>query len=111
MYSFGIVLLELITGKKPIEDEFGEGKDIVYWVVTHLRERKSILKVLDSKVVSDSNRDDMIKVLKIGILCTSKLPTLRPTMREVAKMLINADPCALRTADIDSHKRAGNFLV
>lgn len=94
MYSFGIVLLELITGKKPIEDEFGEGKDIVHWVVTHLKDRGSVLRVLDTRVMSDTNRDDMIKVLKIAVLCTSKLPPLRPTMRAVVKLLMDSKPCA-----------------
>nr|XP_043607070.1 receptor protein-tyrosine kinase CEPR2 isoform X2 [Erigeron canadensis] len=37
--------------------------------------------------------DDMKKVLKIALLCTSKLPNLRPSMREVVKMLTDAEPC------------------
>nr|XP_010930577.1 receptor protein-tyrosine kinase CEPR2 [Elaeis guineensis]XP_010930578.1 receptor protein-tyrosine kinase CEPR2 [Elaeis guineensis]XP_019708443.1 receptor protein-tyrosine kinase CEPR2 [Elaeis guineensis]XP_019708444.1 receptor protein-tyrosine kinase CEPR2 [Elaeis guineensis] len=91
VYSFGVVLLELLTGHSPIEPQFGEGKDIVYWVSTHLNGQK-VAEVLDP-MVSTSAEDDMMKVLKIAILCTTKLPTLRPTMREVVKMLIDADPC------------------
>ncbi|KAF5732790.1 leucine-rich repeat transmembrane protein kinase [Tripterygium wilfordii] len=99
VYSFGVVLLELVTGRKPIEDEYGEGKDIVYWVLTRLNDRKNIIKVLDSAVVSESVEDDMIKVLKIAILCTTKLPTLRPSMRDVVKMLVDADPCTFKSPD------------
>ncbi|PKI73506.1 hypothetical protein CRG98_006087 [Punica granatum] len=101
VYSFGVVLLELISGRRPIEDEFGDGKDIVYWAVTHLKDPKSVLRVLDGKVVSESNRDNMIKVLKVAFLCTSKLPSLRPTMRDVVKMLMDAKPCTLRSAGND----------
>ncbi|CAK9174741.1 unnamed protein product, partial [Ilex paraguariensis] len=32
IYSFGVVLLELITGKRPNDSSFGENKDIVKWV-------------------------------------------------------------------------------
>ena len=32
VYSYGVVLMELATGKKPIEPEFGETRDIVQWV-------------------------------------------------------------------------------
>ncbi|KAF5744211.1 leucine-rich repeat transmembrane protein kinase [Tripterygium wilfordii] len=92
VYSFGVVLLELVTGRNPIEDEYGEGKEIVYWVSTRLNDRKNVIKVLDSEVMSESVEDNMIKVLKIAILCTAKLPTLRPSMREVVKMLVDADP-------------------
>ncbi|KAI3464371.1 hypothetical protein Pfo_021034 [Paulownia fortunei] len=99
VYSFGVVLLELLTGERPIEEDYGEGKDIVYWVSTHLNNRENVLKVLDHKVVSELVQDDMIKVLKIATLCTAKLPNLRPSMKEVVKMLIDAEPCTFRSPD------------
>ncbi|GLU12776.1 hypothetical protein SLE2022_294350 [Rubroshorea leprosula] len=92
VYSFGVVLLELVTGKRPTEDEYGEGKDIVYWVLSHLRNRDDVLKILDREVASQTVQDEMIKVLKIAVLCTAKLPNLRPTMRDVVKMLGDAAP-------------------
>ncbi|KAL8059873.1 hypothetical protein ABFX02_03G115600 [Erythranthe guttata] len=97
VYSFGVVLLELVTGKRPVEDGYGEGKDIVYWVSTHLNERENVIKVLDQKVVTDLIRDDMIKVLKIATLCAAKLPNLRPSMKEVVKMLVDAEPCSYKS--------------
>ncbi|RRT62708.1 hypothetical protein BHE74_00039172, partial [Ensete ventricosum] len=93
VYSFGIVLLELLTGHGPVEPQYGEGKDIVYWVSTHLNQQNAS-EILDSRV-SSSAEECMMKVLKVAILCTTKLPNLRPTMREVVNMLINADPCNL----------------
>ncbi|CAI9114806.1 OLC1v1015608C1 [Oldenlandia corymbosa var. corymbosa] len=99
IYSFGVVLLELITGRKPIEDAFGEGKDIVYWVSSHLSDRKDILKVLDPKIACDIVQDDMIKVLRIATLCTAKLPNLRPSMKDIVKMLMDAEPLAFKSID------------
>ncbi|PNX62967.1 receptor-like protein kinase HSL1-like protein [Trifolium pratense] len=97
VYSFGIVLLELVSGREAVEEEYGEAKDIVYWVLTNLHDRKSVLNILDDRVASKHCVDDMIKVLKIAIKCTTKLPTLRPTMRDVVKMLIDSEPCKMKS--------------
>ncbi|KAL1171635.1 hypothetical protein V6Z11_A05G295300 [Gossypium hirsutum] len=110
VYSFGVVLLELVTGKASIEEEYGEGKDIVYWVLTHLGDGGNVVKVLDDRVAVETVQDDMIKVLKIGILCAAKLPNLRPTMREVVNMLMDAETCTSISADIKSDKTGNSFL-
>ncbi|KAG5576088.1 hypothetical protein H5410_056222, partial [Solanum commersonii] len=87
VYSFGVVLLELVNGRKPKEKAYGEGKDLVYWASTHLNDKGSVLNILDQKVVSELVRDDMVKVLRISSLCTTKLSNLRPSMKKVVKML------------------------
>ncbi|EPS61889.1 hypothetical protein M569_12898, partial [Genlisea aurea] len=97
IYSFGVVLLELVTGRLPIEEAYGDGKDIVYWVFSHLNNRENVERILDEKVVSELVQQDMIKVLKIATICCCKLPNLRPTMKQVVKMIVDADPCALRS--------------
>jgi len=94
VYSFGVVLLELITGRRPIEPEFGENNDIVSWTSGKIYEREDAIVVLDSNI-SKSFKKEMIQVLKIAVSCTNKLPALRPSMREVVQMLLDADPCKL----------------
>ncbi|KVH95549.1 receptor protein-tyrosine kinase CEPR2 [Cynara cardunculus var. scolymus] len=97
VYSFGVVLLELVTGRRAIEEGYGEGKDIVYWALSNLKDRENILQLLDPMLISEDESgdlaDDMMKVLQIGLVCTTKLPNLRPSMREVVKMLTDAEPC------------------
>ena len=105
VYSFGVVLLELVTGRRPIEEEYGEGKDIVHWVGTHLKDQENVRKILDCNVVSDLVRQDMIKILKVGILCTNKVPTPRPTMRDVVKMIIDADSCTFKSPENNPEKK------
>jgi serine/threonine protein kinase len=98
VYSYGVVLLELITGRSPIDPHFGEGRDIVFWLSTKLGS-ESLDDVLDPLVAtSPSVRDEMLKLLKIAVLCTAKLPAGRPAMRDVVKMLTDAGagPCSPR---------------
>ncbi|KAL1534248.1 Receptor protein-tyrosine kinase cepr1 [Salvia divinorum] len=94
VYSFGVVLLELVTGKKPVEAAFGEGKNIVSWARAEAEETAGdgSREVVDKRV-SGLYEDDMVKVLTIALRCTGGAPALRPTMNEVAQLLIEADPC------------------
>ncbi|XP_075641186.1 receptor-like protein kinase 7 [Castanea sativa] len=94
VYSFGVVLMELVSGKRPIEPEYGENKDIVNWVSSKIKTRESVLSVVDSRI-PEVLKEEVVKVLKIAVLCTATLPTLRPTMRSVVQMLEGAEPCKL----------------
>ncbi|GER31752.1 leucine-rich receptor-like protein kinase [Striga asiatica] len=83
IYSFGVVILELVTRKRPVDPEFGE-KDLVKWVCTTL-DQKGVDQVIDPKLDS-CFKDEICRVLNIGLLCTSPLPINRPSMRRVVKM-------------------------
>ncbi|EPS73267.1 hypothetical protein M569_01488 [Genlisea aurea] len=84
-YSFGVVILELVSGRLPVDpEEFGE-KDLVQWVCTVL-DQKGIDHVIDPKLDS-CFREEICGVLNIGLLCTAPIPMNRPSMRRVVKML------------------------
>ena len=107
VYSFGVVLMELVTGKRPIEPEYGDNKDIVNWVSGNLKNKGSVLSMVDS-TIPETYKEEAIKVLRIAILCTAQLVTLRPTMRSVVQMLEDAKPCKLVGIIISKDGRGNN---
>ncbi|XWS39418.1 hypothetical protein CRYUN_Cryun18bG0052900 [Craigia yunnanensis] len=84
IYSFGVVILELVTGKPPTDPEFGE-KDVVKWVCATYNQ-KGVDQVIDPRLDS-TYKEEICRVLDIGLLCTNALPINRPSMRNVVKLL------------------------
>ncbi|XP_058092293.1 MDIS1-interacting receptor like kinase 1-like [Magnolia sinica] len=93
IYSFGVVLMELLTGKRAVEPEFGDCVDIVGWVRWKIR-NNSGADALEHDVVAQCKhiQEEMLLVLRIALLCTAKLPKERPSMRDVLTMLGEAKP-------------------
>nr|AYE92795.1 CLV1 [Anthoceros agrestis] len=109
IYSFGVVLMELITGKRPIEQEFGEGVDIVQWVRGKIQNKDMGVEVLDSRLGSKSlPLQEIMLVLRVALLCTSDLPVDRPTMREVVQMLQDVKPSSNDTKNVSSKPSTPN---
>ena len=93
IYSYGVVLLELLTGKQPLDREFGESVDIVEWIRRKVRDNKALEEALDPNVGSCKHvKEEMQLVLRLALLCTAKLPKDRPSMRDVITMLGEAKP-------------------
>lgn len=92
IYSYGVVLLELLTGKMPVQP-LEQGGDLVTWVRDYIRKHSLSSRILDSRLNlnDESTVNHMINVLKIALLCTSMSPFDRPTMRAVVLMLMESN--------------------
>lgn len=91
IYSYGVVLLELLTGKTPVQP-LEQGGDLVTWVRRYIRQNSLTSAMFDArlKLKEQSTVDQMITVLKIALICTSASPSDRPSMREVVLMLLDS---------------------
>ncbi|XP_010256346.1 PREDICTED: leucine-rich repeat receptor protein kinase EMS1 [Nelumbo nucifera] len=88
VYSFGVVLLELLTGKPAVT----EGTELAKWVMSNSAQREKWDKILDPSIskISVGVRNQMLSVLKVALGCVSVSPEARPKMKNVLKMLLNA---------------------
>lgn len=93
VYCFGIVLFELITGKKPIGDDYPEEKEstLVSWVRELVRQNKGS-RAIDPKIRETGLEEQMVEALKIGYLCTADLPSKRPSMQQIVGLLKDMEP-------------------
>ncbi|KAK8583728.1 hypothetical protein V6N13_109123 [Hibiscus sabdariffa] len=94
IYSFGVVLMEILSGKRSVESEFGDGNSIVDWVRSKLKNKEGIVDILDKNAGATcaSVREEMMQMLRIAVLCTGRNPADRPSMRDVVLMLQEAKP-------------------
>lgn len=108
MYSFGILVLEILTGRKPTDEMFTNGMNLHTFVKVSLPEK--LLQIVDSALLpielkqasaeeekySDQNlshmdHDDLKKCLLdlfcIGLACSAESPKGRMNMKDVTKEL------------------------
>uniref|UniRef100_A0A8I6WWA5 non-specific serine/threonine protein kinase n=1 Tax=Hordeum vulgare subsp. vulgare TaxID=112509 RepID=A0A8I6WWA5_HORVV len=100
VYSFGIVLLEMLTGKRPTDDMFRNELTIVRFVEMNFPDHT--LNFLDCRLVNDCNGtidqiaagtenlpifQSLLSLLRVALLCTRQSPTERLNMREVATQM------------------------
>lgn len=94
IYSYGVVLMEILSGKRSMDQEFGDANSIVDWVRSKIKTKDGIDGILDKNAGArcSSVREEMIQMLRIALRCTSRNPADRPSMRDVVLMLQEAKP-------------------
>ncbi|KAG8077024.1 hypothetical protein GUJ93_ZPchr0006g44884 [Zizania palustris] len=91
VYSYGIVLLELLTGKKPVDNECN-----LHHLILSKTANNAVMETVDPDV-ADTCKDlgEVKKVFQLALLCTKRQPSDRPTMHEVVRVLdclVHPDP-------------------
>jgi Leucine-rich repeat (LRR) protein len=89
MYSFGVVLLELLTGRRPVPIST-KSKELVQWV-QEMRSKGKQIEVLDPTLQDTGYEEQMLKVLEVASQCVNHNPSMRPTIQEVVAYLDRID--------------------
>nr|GMC56782.1 systemin receptor SR160-like [Ipomoea batatas]GMC56783.1 systemin receptor SR160-like [Ipomoea batatas]GMC56784.1 systemin receptor SR160-like [Ipomoea batatas]GMC56793.1 systemin receptor SR160-like [Ipomoea batatas]GMC70111.1 systemin receptor SR160-like [Ipomoea batatas] len=85
IYSFGVVLLELTTGREAVTRN--EDMNLAQWAHKHLREGNSAADALDEEIKDPRYLEAMMAVFKLGLACTLSSPSSRPSMKDISQIL------------------------
>lgn len=85
LYSFGILVLEVVCGRRPIVAD----KPPLVDLLLSLMEKGELSCAIDERLKAQSgfNTEEAERVLQLGLLCSSSGPGDRPTIRQVVKAL------------------------
>jgi len=87
VYAFGIFILEVTCGQRPINSHADDSSQIlVDWVVEHWH-KGSLTYTLDSRIQGNYNSDEVRLALNLGLLCAHPFCNARPNMRQVIQYL------------------------
>ncbi|KAE8778114.1 putative inactive receptor kinase [Hordeum vulgare] len=87
VYCFGVVLLELITGRFPSQYLLNArgGTDVVHWAAAAVTDSKE--HELIDPVIVRAGGGSAVQLVRIAVECTDPAPESRPNMEEVARMV------------------------
>lgn len=86
VYGFGVLVLEVVTGRRPVE--YMEDDVVVLCdMVRGALEEGRVEECVDERLQGKFPADEAIPVMKLGLICTSQVPSNRPDMAEVVNIL------------------------
>ncbi|KAK7374726.1 hypothetical protein VNO80_08163 [Phaseolus coccineus] len=95
VYSYGVVLLELITGRKPVDASQPIGDEsLVEWARPLLSEavdKEDFEILVDSRLGKNYDRNEMFRMIEAAAACVRHLSVKRPRMSQVVRALDSLD--------------------
>ncbi|XP_057496946.1 cysteine-rich receptor-like protein kinase 2 isoform X2 [Actinidia eriantha] len=93
VYSFGVLLLEIVTGRQNNRSKTAEYLDSLVTITWKHFQQGTVEELFDPNLMlhsyyHNSNiKNEALRVVHIGLLCTQEVPSLRPSMSKALHML------------------------
>ncbi|CAM6027539.1 unnamed protein product [Sphagnum balticum] len=119
VYSFGVLLLEIISGRKAILENATDKVYLVKWA-WHLHKENMLMNLVDQKINDTLVEIEVQRVINVALLCVQIESTGRPPMSQVFAMLqgemdlLNISSCQNLTnvsSIMDVSTKESNYLL
>uniref|UniRef100_A0A7N0TF98 Protein kinase domain-containing protein n=1 Tax=Kalanchoe fedtschenkoi TaxID=63787 RepID=A0A7N0TF98_KALFE len=108
VFSFGVVLVELVTGRKAIDVNRPRGQQCLTEWARPLLERGAIEELVDTRLESDYVEAEVLNMILCASMCIQRDPDMRPRMSQVLRMLEDENVTNLhRAASYPRYKSGG----
>ncbi|KAK3003778.1 hypothetical protein RJ639_019703 [Escallonia herrerae] len=88
VYSYGVVLLELLTGRKSLDKSRpAREQNLTDWALPLLREKKKLINIVDPRLGDDYPIKGFQKAAMLSYHCLNRNPKARPLMRDIVDSL------------------------
>ncbi|CAO2201325.1 unnamed protein product [Urochloa humidicola] len=96
VYAFGVVLFELLLGRKPVE-MIGEShcQSIVSWAMPQITDRTKLPNIIDPAIRNTMDLRHLYQVAAVAVLCVQPEPSYRPLITDVLHSLVPLVPLEL----------------
>ncbi|TVU32919.1 hypothetical protein EJB05_24684 [Eragrostis curvula] len=89
VYSFGVILLVLLTGKKAFDSSRRQSEQfLVNWATPHLRDVDCLKRITDTRISGYMPPEAISSLGEIILLCINQSPELRPPITAIADKLV-----------------------
>ncbi|KAI3506089.1 hypothetical protein L1887_28445 [Cichorium endivia] len=96
VYAFGVVLLELLLGRRPVEKlAESQCQSIVTWAMPQLTDRSKLPNIVDPVIRYTMDLKHLYQVAAVAVLCVQPEPSYRPLITDVLHSLIPLVPVEL----------------
>ncbi|KAI4379816.1 hypothetical protein MLD38_006062 [Melastoma candidum] len=111
VYSFGILLLEVVTGRKPIEKLPGGVKRTITEWAEPLILKGRFRDLADPKLRGNFDENQLKMTINVAALCVQNEPEKRPNMKEVVGLLKGQDRPTMMGTRMESIKYKDELMV